>query len=202
VKCETPKSRNRHIKPHDLISISEFQIPGVGGVKSRDSSSQESEVVKCRNPETGTSTKTPFRSFGDRDMEFRSFGDRDMECQDISPQECRNVGMRNAKNTFWCRFRIPGVGVSKHFTTGIPKCQNVEMRKTPFGAGFGYRELEVSKHFTTGMPKCRNAEMRKTPFGASFGYRELEVSKHFTTGMPKCRNVGMPKCEIAKALYG
>jgi hypothetical protein len=51
-------------------------------------------------------------------------------------------------------FQIPGVGVSKHFTTGIPKCQNVEMRKTPFGVGFGYRELEVSKHFTTGMLKC------------------------------------------------
>jgi hypothetical protein len=77
--------------------------------------------------------------------------------------------------------------VSKHFTTGIPKGWNTEMRKTPFGASFKYWELEVSKHFTTRMPKCRNAEMRKTPFGASFGYQELEVSKHFTTGMPKCK---------------
>jgi hypothetical protein len=76
--------------------------------------------------------------------------------------------------------------VSKQFTTGMPKCQNVEMRKTPFGASFGYRELEVSKHFTTGMPKCRNAEMRKTPFGAGFGYRKLECRN---TSPQECRNV-------------
>jgi hypothetical protein len=115
--------------------------------------------VKRRNPETGTSTKTPFRSFGDRDMEFGVSG---IATWSVKISHHRNAEMsecRNAKNTFWCRFRIPGVGVSKHFTTGIPKCRNAEMRKTPFGAGFGYRELEVSKHFTTGMPKCRNVEM-------------------------------------------
>jgi hypothetical protein len=67
------------------------------------------------------------------------------------------------------------------------------MRKTPFGASFGYWELEVLKHFTIGMLKCQNVKMQKTPFGASLGYQELEVSKHFTTGMPKCRNVEMPK---------
>jgi hypothetical protein len=106
----------------------------------------------------------------------------------------RNTEMlecRNEKNTFWCRFRILGVGVSKHFTTGIPKCQNDEIRKTPFCAGFGYQELEVSKHFTIGMPKCQNVKMKKTPFGASFRYQELEVSRYVSTGMPKCRNVKM-----------
>jgi hypothetical protein len=55
VKCETPKSRNRHINKefHRLgnNSISEFRIPGVGGVKSRDSSSQESQSRKMRNAE-------------------------------------------------------------------------------------------------------------------------------------------------------
>jgi hypothetical protein len=41
-------------------SISEFRIPRVGGVKSRDFSSQESRSAKMRNaenPEIGTSTR-------------------------------------------------------------------------------------------------------------------------------------------------
>jgi hypothetical protein len=46
-----------HFGYQKINSISKFQIPGVGGVKSRN--------VKCRNPETGTSTKNPFRSFAD-----------------------------------------------------------------------------------------------------------------------------------------
>jgi hypothetical protein len=58
------------------------------------------------------------------------------------------------KNTFWCRFQIPGVG-----SVETLHHKNVEMRKTPFGASFKYRELEVSKNFTTGMPKCKNVEM-------------------------------------------
>jgi hypothetical protein len=60
----------------------------------------------------------------------------------------------NAKNTFWCRFRIPEVGVSKHFTTRMSECRNAEMRKTPFGAGFGYRDLECQNTSSQGMPKC------------------------------------------------
>jgi hypothetical protein len=64
------------------------------------------------------------------------------------------TGTSNHDLIYISKFWIPGVGVSKHFTIGKPKCRNAEMRKTPFGAGFGYRELEVSKHFTTGMPKC------------------------------------------------
>jgi hypothetical protein len=60
-KCETPKILKQAHQP-------EFQIPGVGGVKSRDSSSQESRSAEMRNaenPETGTST----RSFGYRELE-------------------------------------------------------------------------------------------------------------------------------------
>jgi hypothetical protein len=51
-KCETPKILKQAHQP-------EFRIPGVGGVKSRDSSSQESRSAEMRNaenPETGTST--------------------------------------------------------------------------------------------------------------------------------------------------
>jgi hypothetical protein len=39
--------RSEHVKD----SISEFQIPGVGRVKSRDSSSKESRSCEIRNPE-------------------------------------------------------------------------------------------------------------------------------------------------------
>jgi hypothetical protein len=61
---------------------------------------------------------------------------------------------RNAKNTFWCKFRIPGVGVSKHFTIGMPKCEKhllVQVSNT------GSWSVKTLHH--------RNAEMQKTPFG-------------------------------------
>jgi hypothetical protein len=51
-KCETPKIPKQAHQP-------EFQIPGVGGVKSQDSSSQESrsaEMRNIKNPETCTLT--------------------------------------------------------------------------------------------------------------------------------------------------
>jgi hypothetical protein len=50
-KCETPKIQKQAHQP-------EFQILGVGGVKSQDSSSQESRSAEMRNaenPEIGTS---------------------------------------------------------------------------------------------------------------------------------------------------
>jgi hypothetical protein len=82
MKCETPKTRNRHIDrrfgyweleesrvetlQHRSLEVTKcetpkilkqahqlkFQIPGVGGVKSRDSSSQESQSREMRNIET------------------------------------------------------------------------------------------------------------------------------------------------------
>jgi hypothetical protein len=61
------------------------------------------------------------------------FGDRDLESRDVSQQEfatCEIAKCRNAKNTFWCRFRISGIGVSKHFTTGMPKCRNEKWETT------------------------------------------------------------------------
>jgi hypothetical protein len=48
--------------------------------------------------------------------------------------------------------------VSKHFTTRMSKCRNAEMKKTPFGVGFGYWELECRN---TSPQECRNAEMPK-----------------------------------------
>jgi hypothetical protein len=80
--------------------------------------------------------------------------------------------------------------VSKHFTTGMLKCQNAKMRKTPFGAGFGYRELEC-QNTSPQMPKCQ-----KTPFGAGFRYQELEESRVKTLHH---RSPEVVKCETSKS---
>ena len=84
VKEETHSRNSRYVKSwKDLDrriikivdnwseSISEFQIPGVGGVKSWDSSSQESRSCEMQNN--------------------NHFKVCDLECQDTSPQECRNA---------------------------------------------------------------------------------------------------------------
>jgi hypothetical protein len=130
-----------------------------------------------------------------------------MESRDDSSQNPRNAKVRNmflnkavvtASGHIYGRWRKELVQPSSISGIASWKCRNTsphgnaEMRKTPFGASFGYRELEVSKHFTTGMLKCRNAEMRKTPFGAGFGYRKLECRN---TSPQECRNAGMSKCE-------
>jgi hypothetical protein len=83
-KCETPKIPKHAHQP-------EFQIPRVGGVKSRDSSSQESRSHEMRNAET------PF---------CVDFGYREMERQNTSSQgmsECQNAEMR--KTPFGVGFR-------------------------------------------------------------------------------------------------
>jgi hypothetical protein len=123
--------------------------------------------AKRRNPETGTSTK----SFADREITpFRSSGYRELECRNTSPQECRNAEMRNVKNTFWCRFRLPGVGVSKHFTTEIAKCRNAKLRHGVSGiatwsfgvSGIATWSVKISHH--KNFAKC---EMRNDRNGVS-----------------------------------
>jgi hypothetical protein len=116
-------------------------ISGIASWKCRNTSPQE-----CRNVGMSKCEKHLLVQVSDTGS---------WKCRNTSPQECQNA----KKCTFWCRFRIPEVGVSKHFTTGMSKCWNVEMRKTPFGAGFRYRELEVSRTLTTESPKreMRNA---------------------------------------------
>jgi hypothetical protein len=153
-KCETPKSQNKHInkefrRPGNK-SILEFQIPGVGGVKSQESSSQESRSCKIQNTkilrqthqqrihfrvsQTGKSkikgtefsnlsnsryVKSRNAKMQNRDMEF--WGSQHGASRYLITRIIEIPKCRNAKNNFWCRFRIPGVGVLKHFTTGMPK---------------------------------------------------------------------------------
>jgi hypothetical protein len=63
------------------------------------------------------------------------------------------------------------------------------MRKTPFGVGFGYRELDYQN---TSPQECWDVEMRKTPFGEGFRYQDLECRN---TSPKECRNDEMSKCK-------
>jgi hypothetical protein len=71
-------------------SISEFRIPGVGGVKSQDSSSQESRSAEMRNdenPEIGT-------SIGVSDIE--SWRSQESRLFIIGVLKCQNVKSRKS----------------------------------------------------------------------------------------------------------
>jgi hypothetical protein len=71
-----------------------------------------------------------------------------MRVESVETLHHKNVEMpecQNAKNTFWCRFRIPGVGVSKHFITRnfeTPKC---EIPKYFFGVVNGYHRWSCER---------------------------------------------------------
>jgi hypothetical protein len=105
----------------------EFRIPGVGGVKSRDSSSQESRSAEMRNAEILKQAHQP---------EFWIPGVGGVKSQDSSSQESRSAEMRNAEN--------PETGTStgvsdtgswrsqesRLFITGVPKCRNEKRRKS------------------------------------------------------------------------
>jgi hypothetical protein len=80
--------------------------------------------------------------------------------------------------------------VSKHFTTGMPKCQNAKMRKTPFGAGFRYRELECrntspQEYRNVRMPKCEKHLLVQV---SDTGSWSVEILLHRNA---KCRNAEM-----------
>jgi hypothetical protein len=135
--------------------------------------------AKRRNPETGTSTKTPFQ-------EFRTGKSKVSDTGSWRSQESRLFisGVPKLRNV---KRRNPETGTST---------------KTPFRS-FGYRELEVSRTLTTRMPKTTKCETPKyvdlTPF-RSFGYRELEESrKQLATGIRDMRNAEMPKREMRNA---
>jgi hypothetical protein len=133
----SPESQNaKHRNPKSRRTISDTE-----SWKSRDSSSSgvpESRNRKPQKLETSTATGgSDTRSW--RSQESRLFitgvlKSRNAKCQntfcvdfgyrEMEPQNTSSQGMsecRNEKSTFWCWFRIPGVGVLKHFATGMSK---------------------------------------------------------------------------------
>jgi hypothetical protein len=98
---------------------------------------------------------------------------------------------RNAKNTFWCKFRIPGVGSVEtlhHRNAEMSECRNA---KNTFWCRFripGVGSVETLHHRNTEMLECRNA---KNTFWCRFRIPGVGVSRYFSTGMSKCRNAEM-----------
>jgi hypothetical protein len=83
-KCETPKSRNRHINK-------EFRRPGNNSILEfgyRELECRNTSPQECRNAEM---RKTPFGV---------GFGYRELECRNTSPQKSRNAEMRNCDMEF------------------------------------------------------------------------------------------------------
>jgi hypothetical protein len=113
----------------------ELQIPGVEGVKHRDSSPQESQNDEMRNSEMSLIR-----------LHFRVSDTGTWSCQELSHQECLNRDMRNQEE-IWT------VESSRVWT----------IDPNPFRR-FGYRELEESRVETLHqrsleilkceMPKC------------------------------------------------
>jgi hypothetical protein len=145
-KCETPKSRNRHINKDSIL---EFRIPEVGGVKSRDSSSQESRSCEMWNAEIPKQAHQQRLHFGVSDT--RSWRSKKSRLFITGVLKLRNVKRRNNFRSF---------RGSQHGVSGV--------------LGIATWRVEMPHHRNSQHAKFRNAEMRKTPFGVGFGYQELE----------------------------
>jgi hypothetical protein len=122
-----------------------FANPKIGVSDTGSWRSQESRIfitgvpklqnAKCQNPEIGTSTKsfagwemTPFWSSGYRELEESRVETLHHRSPEVA--KCETSKSRNGHiNKEFCRpgnnsiseFWIPGVGVSKHFTTRMLK---------------------------------------------------------------------------------
>jgi hypothetical protein len=110
-------------------SISEFRIPRVGGVKSRDSSSQESQSVKMRNaenPETGTSTGvSDIRSW--RSQESRLFITGVPKCRNAKRQKSQNRNI-NWSFGYW-ELEDSRVETLHHRSPEVSKCETPKILK-------------------------------------------------------------------------
>jgi hypothetical protein len=94
-------------------------------------------------------SKTPFWSFGYQKLEES----RVKTLHHRSPEATKCETPKRRSDSI-LEFRILGVG-----SVETLHHRNTEMQKTPFGAGFRYRELECRKtspqeYRNVGMPKC------------------------------------------------
>jgi hypothetical protein len=156
--------------PFQSFTDREIRVSDTGSWRSQKSrlfitGVPKSQNVKRQNLETGTSTKsftdreiTPFRSFGYQELEdsrvetLHHRSPKVTKCKTSKSQNRHiNKEFHKLRNNSIYGFWISGVGVLKHFTTGMLKCRNDEMQKTPFGVGFSYQELE-----------CRNTSPQKS----------------------------------------
>jgi hypothetical protein len=166
-KCETPKILKQ---AHQL----DFRIPGVGGVKSRDSSSQEfqsAEMRNAKNPETGTSTgvsdtgswrsqesrlfitgvpkcETPKILKQAHRPEFRILGVGGVKSRDSSSQESQRAEMKNYESNVWISALSPSV------VTSSKSCRE-ELEETSSISEVGTWRVETTHHR---IPEMRNVK--------------------------------------------
>jgi hypothetical protein len=120
--------------------------------------------------EIGTSTKTPFRSFGYREMEksrVETLQHRSPEMPKCEIPKTRNRcitrsnGYRDLDTGRWRSQRLS--------TSGVPKCRNAKSQKTRNRRitrsngyrDFGYREIEMSRTLVIRSPENTKCEMVK-----------------------------------------
>jgi hypothetical protein len=126
--------------PFQSFADREIRVSDTRSWRSQESRLFITVISKLRNakqnPETGTSTKSfvdqeinPFRSFGYRELEesgFETLHHRNAEVAKWETLKSRNRHInkefRKSGNNSISEFWIPRFEVSKHFTTGIPKC--------------------------------------------------------------------------------
>jgi hypothetical protein len=124
---------SRNVKRRNPETGTSIGVSDTGSWRSQESrlfitGVPESRNVKCRNPETGTSTGV---------LDTGSWRSQESRLFITGVPKSRNAKRRN---TFWCRFRIPGVGVSKHFITrnvGMPKCE-MHVQNWPLVITYGH----------------------------------------------------------------
>jgi hypothetical protein len=143
-------------------SISEFRIQGVGGVKSRDSSSQESEsaeIQSIENPETGTSIGVSDTGSW-RSQESRLFITGVSKCRNVKRRKSRNRHINRSFGYWELESRVETL---HHRSLEVPKCEIRKSRNRHINWSFGYRELEESRvetlhHRSPEVPKCEIAK--------------------------------------------
>jgi hypothetical protein len=147
VKCETPKTRNRHIDRR--FGYRELEESRVETLQHKSP-----EVSKCKT------LKIPKQAHQPEFWIPKLEESRVKTLHHRSP-EVAKCKMRNAETPFCVDFGYREMERQKTSSQGMSECRNAEMRKTTFGVGFRYRELECRN---TLQQECRNDETPKCVF--------------------------------------
>jgi hypothetical protein len=137
---EESRVETLHHKSTEVVKCQRlhFGVSDTGSWRSQELRLFITGVTKSRNEKSQNVDLTPFRSSGYQELEVsKHFTTGMLKCKKHLLVQVSNTGSssvetlhhrnteipecRNAKNTFWCRFWIPGVGVSRYFSTGMLK---------------------------------------------------------------------------------
>ena len=160
------------MRNHD---ISEFQILGVGGVKSRDSSSQESRSDEMRKSRKSWN-KHINRSFRYQELEESRVETLHHRSPEVAKCGTSKFWNRHINKDSILEFRIPGVGGVKSRDSSSQESWSCEMQNA---------EIPFC---------CRQWLPLMVTWEGGANTKLSSISRFFI--------IGMSKCEIAKSLYG